>query len=128
MTVPRKSQPSVVGNNETTPPKKLGGVTGKGFMPGQSGNPSGRRKHYITQGIMSTISEDDAAKFGAILREMALAGDLKAMEMILDRVEGKAIARQEQGQPGEFDTLQSLQELSSDDLRSIVKLADRKAS
>jgi hypothetical protein len=27
-------------NNER--PKMLGGITGKGFMPGQSGNPTGR--------------------------------------------------------------------------------------
>jgi hypothetical protein len=31
----------VSNNGETT---KLGGVTGRGFMPGQSGNPSGRPK------------------------------------------------------------------------------------
>lgn len=29
-------------NNNTLKPKKLGGATGKGFMPGKSGNPKGR--------------------------------------------------------------------------------------
>lgn len=33
-------------NGETTPPKKPGGATGKGFMPGQSGNPEGRPKGF----------------------------------------------------------------------------------
>lgn len=32
-------------NDEST--KKLGGCTGKGFMPGQSGNPSGRPKNDL---------------------------------------------------------------------------------
>ena len=36
-------------NNAPTTDKRPGGVTGKGFMPGQSGNPSGRpRKLPIT--------------------------------------------------------------------------------
>jgi hypothetical protein len=33
-----------VDNNGITTSKKLGGVTGKGFMPGQTGNPGGRPK------------------------------------------------------------------------------------
>jgi hypothetical protein len=47
-----------VANNEITT-KKLGGVTGKGFMPGVSGNPSGRPKN--------TLKEYDARRF----REMS---------------------------------------------------------
>lgn len=35
-----------VENNEKTT-KKLGGCTGKGFMPGQSGNPGGRPKKLV---------------------------------------------------------------------------------
>lgn len=33
-----------VGDNDKATPKKLGGVTGKGFKPGQSGNPAGGPK------------------------------------------------------------------------------------
>lgn len=33
-----------VANNEIKNEKLLGGITGKGFMPGVSGNPSGRPK------------------------------------------------------------------------------------
>ena len=35
-----------VENNEKTT-KKLGGITGKGFMPGQSGNPGGRPRNPL---------------------------------------------------------------------------------
>ena len=31
-------------NVETTTKKQLGGITGKGFVPGRSGNPAGRPK------------------------------------------------------------------------------------
>ena len=31
-------------NGGATPPRRLGGVTGRGFVPGRSGNPGGRKK------------------------------------------------------------------------------------
>lgn len=51
-----------VGNNgETT--KKLGGVTGKGFMPGVSGNPSGRPKNTLKDFVRTMFMEmSDAEK------------------------------------------------------------------
>ena len=36
-------------NNTGTTEKKLGGVTGKGFMPGKSGNPGGRPKKPLKE-------------------------------------------------------------------------------
>lgn len=33
-----------VANNAGTTGKRLGGITGKGFLPGRNGNPSGRPK------------------------------------------------------------------------------------
>jgi hypothetical protein len=37
--------------------KMLGGITGKGFMPGQSGNPSGRPKKLPITDCYATIAE-----------------------------------------------------------------------
>jgi hypothetical protein len=36
------AQPSATSEQSGQPQKRLGGVSGKGFMPGRSGNPSGR--------------------------------------------------------------------------------------
>jgi len=51
--------PDDVQNNEnSTPEKKLGGVTGKGFMPGQSGNPGGRPKRpWLTEATEEMLAE-----------------------------------------------------------------------
>jgi hypothetical protein len=40
-----------VQNNEINNGKKLGGITGKGFMPGVSGNPGGRPKGTLKDHI-----------------------------------------------------------------------------
>lgn len=51
-----------VANNETNNEYKLGGITGKGFMPGVSGNPSGRPKgtlkDYVRKKFMEMSDED----------------------------------------------------------------------
>ena len=45
-----------VENNETTT-KQLGGITGKGFMPGQSGNPGGRPKDSLKNYIAKKLAD-----------------------------------------------------------------------
>lgn len=48
---------NVENNAETT--KKPGGVTGKGFMPGQSGNPGGRPKDTLKAFIARELRDMD---------------------------------------------------------------------
>lgn len=99
-----------VGNNEEATKKMPGGITGKGFMPGQSGNPTGRpKKKPITELYEAMLNDPellDVAK-DAIRRaiskgSMAMVLQLKEMA---ERVEGKVT------QPIEADvTISSLAE------------------
>ena len=95
---------SDVPNNEATTPKEkmLGGITGKGFMPGQSGNPSGRPKKTPITDLFAKMLED-----GSTLQEIEKAirsalksrgkgnRSLDAVKEMADRVEGRATERVE---------------------------------
>ncbi len=82
---------------EATSGPGSGGVTGKGFQPGQSGNPNGRPKgRSITAILRRLLDEVDEAtgqsRGEMIAREMVLKaalGSHKFAREILDRTEGK---------------------------------------
>lgn len=64
-------------------------TTGK-FVKGESGNPGGRTKGVsITALIDKAISENDWVKIISTLFTKANRGDLKAIEMLMDRRFGK---------------------------------------
>ncbi len=47
-----------VQNNAESTGKQIGGITGKGFLPGQSGNPGGRPKRpYLTDATEEMLEE-----------------------------------------------------------------------
>lgn len=54
------AEPAPVDSN----PKATGGVTGKGFQPGQSGNPGGRPKGLAST-VRDVVDGDDLARFWA---------------------------------------------------------------
>ena len=86
-----------VGNNaESTPEREklLGGITGKGFMPGQSGNPSGRPvRKPVTDLYMEIFDDPEAMAELRTAIKRALSKGQMAMVLQLremtDRVEGK---------------------------------------
>ena len=92
------------------------------FPKGRSGNPGGRPKGTsITAALRAELDRpcaDDPAvtkaeRIAAVLVDLALGGDLPAIREVLDRTEGKAVARQETGEPGAFEELagKSVEEL-----------------
>jgi hypothetical protein len=102
-------------------PKQLGGITGRGFVPGKSGNPSGRPR---TRGLvsslrakMSEVGPDGRSleeRLVAVLIQEALRGRqrLAAVAVIFDRLEGRA-----HQQIQVADVTKELREKSDDELR-----------
>ena len=74
-----------------------GGITGKGFKPGISGNPNGRpKKENCVSDLLRNkgdeIQDDGKTKLQAVIDTLYLRasqGELKAIDMIFDRLEGK---------------------------------------
>ncbi|MBA3806388.1 MAG: hypothetical protein H0X14_11840 [Acidobacteria bacterium] len=71
----------------------------KPFRPGQSGNPSGRPKNVLSKALRKKLEEVESDAEGARsnadmiadkLVEVALGGNLEAIKIVLDRMEGRA--------------------------------------
>jgi hypothetical protein len=85
--------------NQREERKLIGGVTGKGFLPGKSGNPKGRpHTTGLLTALRNKIGEVDAdgmtveARLVEVLVSEALVGKnrLPAVEVIFDRLEGRS--------------------------------------
>jgi hypothetical protein len=82
-------QSAVENNGEQ---RTLGGITGRGFMPGQSGNPGGRpRTHGLLEVLRTAVDETVAKSLVEVLLAEALKGrhPLPAISTIFDRLEGR---------------------------------------
>lgn len=67
----------------------LGGITGKGFLPGQSGCPGGKRKGRSPTKMLAQISTpDELRKVCESILTAASKGDIAAAKLIFDRLDG----------------------------------------
>jgi len=82
--------PDIVSLQPESNGKRPGGVTGKGFTRGVSGNPKGKRKGSVslTARLKSALTKEAAAEIVAKLINMAQAGDLAATKLLWDRTDG----------------------------------------
>jgi hypothetical protein len=90
-----KAEPSDV---EEQRGSNFGGITGKGFKPGQSGNPGGRPKGRSLTAVLRALLDEalvgDTDRRAAVERiaeaviKLAIAGNLDAVRLIQDRTEG----------------------------------------
>ena len=60
------------------------------FVKGVSGNPGGRPKDFLSQALRAAWTDEDIKRLGAVVKALALSGNLEAVKMSLDRFEGKA--------------------------------------
>jgi hypothetical protein len=93
-------------NSVATKEKMLGGITGKGWLPGQSGNPGGRFRYKPITEIYErmlkegkTGEEIEAAMRRAIRSRGRGSQAIAALKELADRVEGKPTERVEHSGP-----------------------------
>ena len=68
---------------------RLGGVTGRGWLPGASGNARGRKpgSASLTAAMRRVLTRADAEEIAAKVIAMAKEGDLAAVKILLDRLD-----------------------------------------
>lgn len=62
----------------------------KPWQPGQSGNPSGKPKDWVSRHLRARC-EAEGQELANVLWAAAVAGDVKAAIVILERTEGKLV-------------------------------------
>lgn len=70
------------------------------FVKGQSGNPGGRKRSPLSDALRKDLTPAKAASVAATLLAEAEAGNMQAMSILFDRVEGKPLQPHELGGPG----------------------------
>jgi Family of unknown function (DUF5681) len=98
--------------------KMLGGCTGKGFMPGQSGNPGGKPRKPASERLIRRLLANDEKELAEVIEALvakAKGGDVPALKEVLDRAEGKVADKVESSGPdgGEIQTRLKIQFIRS---------------
>lgn len=109
------SKRRVVQSNEKAT-KKPGGCTGKGFLPGKSGNPGGRKKKLITELYEEILA--DPKKREKIKEQMFKTMSSKGMAGVMERREG---ADRTEGKTPEEVNINDYRDLTDEELEEKLK-------
>ena len=73
--------------------KRLGGITGKGWQPGQRGNARGQRPGgaSLTAALRRKLTRKDAEEIVQKLITLAKSGDLRAVQILFERLDAVEI-------------------------------------
>ena len=97
----------------------------KPFKKGQSGNPGGRPKwKHITEILKSEKNQEKLEEMVDVVFDLALKGDMRAVEYISDRLEGKVATRLSVEKPSDKPIKVFDIEGLDDDLRPYAKLPE----
>jgi hypothetical protein len=85
----------VISNDESNAAKRLGGITGRGWLPGQSGNARGRRPGgaSLTAALRRKLTRKDAEEIVEKVITLAKSGDLRAVQILFDRLDAVEVER-----------------------------------
>jgi hypothetical protein len=117
-----------VENNEKTTTRRLrGGVTGKGFEPGRSGNPGGRPKGTLLDKTLVELLQADGGRHSRAIAEKLIAkakrGDVRAARLIAEPTEGRPKQKIDMNIGGRIDGSLDLSLLSDSELEArLIKL------
>jgi hypothetical protein len=71
-------------------------------------NRGGRRPHILTAALTEALTPARATQIVEQMLALAEAGESWAVQIVWDRLEGKAIARTESREPGDFTGLEGI--------------------
>jgi len=102
----------------------LGGCTGSGWKPGESGNPKGRPKSRpITSAIRELLDQNDGEAIKALAKvglKAALKGDFRYFKELTDRMDGKVLDRMDVTTNGQSVTGPTLADLPESERAAAV--------
>ena len=89
-----------VGPPLVSTPKQRGGVTGKGFMPGRSGNPNGRARGdgLMRKLLLESFQQNEAQAMAALARRWSSPKFVQDMVELLAKLEGEFGKEVQRGQ------------------------------